>query len=374
VLFVNGTAFGGSLLSTRALCRVLEQAGVPVGVLRRSLAGDRIRAIHKRLENLRARAAGSSVEGAADRLVRLPGGRASEAGSTADLLEWEAVEPANALGSVIDRFNPDVVVVASVLRPAWRQMQADLRARSIPSVLYLREGTALLHLTRSKVIPDLILANSGPLVADAEAAGFSVEMIPSVIDPDEVVGPTSRERALVINLRPDYGGELAWAIAAICPDIPFAFQESWQDGSEDLQRARLRAQGLPNVEVRGFTTPPREVYRDAKVLLLPYPAEKEHHRPRCVLEAQLNGIPIVASALPGLAEVTGPGGELVPLDATDAQWADVVRQLWTDRSRYERLADAARCHARREGVDAERIAQRFLRAVAAIGPEPPDHS
>ena len=66
----------------------------------------------------------------------------------------------------------------------------------------------------------------------------------------------------------------------------------------------------------------------ARVLLVPYRVD---NRPRVVAEAQSNGIPVPASALPAHREA-GTRGVLVPGDASIRAWGDAGVDLGRARS------------------------------------------
>lgn len=368
ILFVNGTAFGGSLMSTKALARVLIRQGHVVGLLHQFADHPRTLWLHKRLENLQARTMGTAVGGITERLARLPGRFPDSASFEEPYPVWGTPVPANALNAAIALFTPDAVVTASVLRPQWRQILTDLRRRRIPAVLYLREGTALTHLTVSHTPPDLLLANSASLAEAAAKAGCHAVMIPSVIDIESARTASSREKALIVNPMQSYGGVRALELAALCPDIPFVMQESWHYGSDPASHNRAK-RTPPNVECRGFTPRPGDIYRDAKLLLVPYSRTMASHRPRCVLEAQINGIPVIASALPGLSESVGAGGLLIDPDGPLDAWTNALRHLMNDHELYSRLSTAARAHASRPEVDPDTIAAKFCKEVGTLIPQ-----
>lgn len=365
ILFISGAGFGGSFLSTKALARVLVRQGHSVGLLHQLSDHPRTLWLHKRLENLQARAKGTSIQGIAEQFARRPGCRPVSTATEEPYPVWGTTVPANALGALIKQFSPDVVVTASVLRPQWRQILADLRSQRIPSVLYLRESVSLTHLTVSKAHPDLLLANSVSLAEVAEKAGCPAVMIPSVVDLESSRKVSTRERVLVVNPLQSYGGVLAFELAARCPEIPFVMQESWHGGSAQVPLDRP-GEPLPNVEYRGFVNRAGDIYRDAKVLLVPYSRAMANHRPRSVLEAQANGIPVVASNLPGLIESIGDGGLLIDPDGPMEAWTGALRLMWSDHELYNRLSAAARAHASRPEVDPDRVTARFCEAIGTL--------
>ena len=89
------------------------------------------------------------------------------------------------------------------------------------------------------------------------------------------------------------------------------------------------------------------------------------NRPRVILEAQDNGIPVVASDYPGLVESVGAGGTIVPDVDAAAPWVTAIGALWDDPDAYAATAAAASEHARRDEVNPDRIVERFEALVAA---------
>ncbi len=161
-----------------------------------------------------------------------------------------------------------------------------------------------------------------------------------------------------------YGLETALDLAAARPDVLFAFVEWWK--LSDDERTALNdhlAAKLPNVLLRPATDDPGAVYADARVLLAPFLLDG---RPRVVLEAQANGIPVLARDLPALRETVGPGGRLVRSDAAIGEWAVALGELIDDPQRYREVCDAAARHAQREEVDPGVIVARFERALADL--------
>ena len=280
-----------------------------------------------------------------------------------DLEIWSTILPENSLESVRAAFRPDVVVASSVSRTGWRRMRDLLTRDRVPSVLYIREEAGLGHLGISHCPPDLLLANAHTYAAAAEELGYPATMIPSVVNLDPCRVESSRERVLFINPVASYGVDRAVAIAAARPDVLFAFVEWWQLDNE--ARATLDGQlaALPNVDLRATVSDPADLYADARVLITPYTLDM---RPRVVLEAQVNGIPVLATDLPALRETVGAGGILVPPDAPISAWVDALGELVDDPVRYATLDAAARVHAARDEVDPEAVVGRFVEALSSL--------
>src|SRR5690606_8931945 len=121
---------------------------------------------------------------------------------------------------------------------------------------------------------------------------------------------------------------VAFGLAERRPDIPFLFVEAWRL-SPDVRRAfRDRAARLPNVEWSERVSDMRTVYRRARIALVPSAWEEAWGR--IVTEAQVSGIPVLASDRGGLPESVGPGGLLVDAEAPLEAWADALTRLWDD--------------------------------------------
>jgi glycosyltransferase involved in cell wall biosynthesis len=363
ILFVSGTAIGGSAHSTRELAERLVERGHQVAILFRVDGSGRTRYVHKRAINLVVKLGSSPLARPVDRVAAQLGRRPRRAPGDAGYEVWSTTVPENSLGSLLRDFAPDVVVASSIGRVAWRRIRTELAAQGIPSVLYIREESAFGHLAISQAPPDLLLANAHTYAERAAGLGHPAVVIPSVVTVDRYLVESTRERVLFVNPVPSYGLDAALGLAAARPDVDFAFVEWWT--LDDVARAELTAclASLPNVVLRPATTDPARVYADARVLLAPFLLDG---RPRVVLEAQANGIPVLASDLPALRETVGPGGRLVPADAPAAAWAAALGELVDDPEDYRRACDAARAHARRDEVDPVAIVARFERALADL--------
>ncbi len=363
ILFVSGTVIGGSAHSTRELAERLTSHGHDVGILFR-VDGERVRHVHKRAVNLVTKLGDNVIGRRVDRVAALIARRPRRRAEAGSYTVWESVVPENALPSVIRTFGPDVVVTSSIGRVAWKRIRQTLAALGIPSVLYIREENALGHLSISKAPPDLLMTNAHTYADRAAELGSPAIMIPSVVTLDRYLVESSRERVLFVNPVPSYGLETALDLAAARPDVQFAFVEWWK--IDDADRAELNARlaaKLPNVILRPATTDPGAVYADARLLLAPFLLDG---RPRVVLEAQANGIPVLARDLPALRETVGPGGRLVAADAPISEWADALGELIDDPGRYAAACEAARAHVGRPDVDPSVIVTRFEQALAEL--------
>ena len=363
LLFVSGVDQGGSYMSTLRLASALGERGHRIAMVHERSDRPVITRVSRRLNNLEVKLADHPPGGAARWVARRIGRRIEpQAAASFELSRAAVIE--NAAPALLDR-HPSAVVVSSVSRVAWRRLHADARARRVPVVLYLREEFLLGHLALG-VNPDAVFANSESLAAGARAAGFDPALVPSIVDVSESQVDSTRRAVLVVNPTAHYGIDVVVPLAEANPDVPFVLQESAQLMPAERQRVEQVTRRLSNVELRSFAPNPRDVFRDARLLLAPYTDALASNRPRVVLEAQANGIPVLGATTAGLVETVGPGGVLLDLGAGIEAWSTVLREIWDDAHRYVALSAAAREHAARPDVDPDHIVDMFERTVTGM--------
>jgi glycosyltransferase involved in cell wall biosynthesis len=355
ILFVSGTTVGGSGRSQRELAARLAGHGHEVLFLVDLERGERAaRWLYEQLADVRvrwgARAGGGLVRWLEDRPGHRPG--RTEIGGVDHLT---SPVPENALARVLESFRPDVVVGSSMVRLAWRKAVEICRARGVPTVLYVREVEALNHFEAPSPPVDEVVANAESLCAQVKALGVHCTTFPSVVETGVTRVESSRVVALAVNPIESRGVHTVLEMAKQLPEVPFVLQESWPLTPEQLASVQRHVAELPNVELRRSEPPGPGLYRDARVLLVPYRVD---NRPRVIPEAQANGIPVIVADSPALAEATGSGGVVVDMDDVEA-WCSAVRSMWTDDARYEALCHAALRHSRRASIDPAVVASEF---------------
>lgn len=318
--------------------------------------------LYGHLSDLSVRVAGT-VAAPAVGWVRDGLGRSVTRDEHSGITHLVSVLPQNMLRRTIGLFRPDVVVVNSIERWAWRLVHTICQQMGVRDILYVREEDSLRHLD-TEAVPDVLVANTPSLAQSLRAKGFRCSFIPSVVDTSVTHTSTTRIVALAINPIPTKGGDIVWRVARELPDIPFVMQESWPLKGDDLARVEAEAGALSNVEFRRSVPPGPSLYKDARVLLVPYRVDS---RPRVILEAQANGIPVIAGDTPALAGAVGAGGLLVPLEDVGA-WVEAIRSVWADEALYGTLVEEASAHSRRLEVDPSAVAVQFESLLSAAVP------
>jgi glycosyltransferase involved in cell wall biosynthesis len=197
---------------------------------------------------------------------------------------------------------------------------------------------------------------------------FNVEplVIPPIFRPERYRAGGEHNYVTFINPVPEKGVELALAIAARCPTIPFRFVKGWPLLARALMSLKARIRRLPNVELVDRKTNMLPIYGATRVLLAP--SQFEETWGRVATEAQFSGIPVLASDSGALPEAIGAGGIIVPREAPAELWADELHRLWCDQAHYARVSEAAVVHSRRTTLNLDFQVDQFLsitRRVAA---------
>ena len=365
LLFVSGTTTGGSGRSQRELALRLASRGHDVVFLvddgGRSLTR---RFLYEQLSDLAVR--WDTRPG--HKIIRFLEGKPGRRTRThlVDGLEHRVTPvPENAAPDLIRDFQPDVVISNSILRITWRKVREMCDRSQIATVVYVREVASMNHFALGRQPGDVIVANASSLARNVEALGYPCAVLPSVIEVGVTRVDSTRTVALIINPIVSHGIDLVWQVARALPEVSFVIQQSWPLDDTVLASIERTVSELPNVEFRRAVPAGISLYSDARVLLVPHRID---NRPRVIAEAQANGIPVVASNTPGIAEAVGDGGNLIDMDDV-GRWVESVRLLWTDPPAYDTLADRALTHSRRPEIDPEQVTMGFekllLEAIAS---------
>lgn len=264
------------------------------------------------------------------------------------------------------RSDPTTVVVATAIsRVGWRRLRSQATSLRSPLVFYLRGQTMVDHLSCAAP-PDQAIVNSDALVPAVQAHNIEPAVIYSIIDLADYDVSTSREVVLVVNPIPDYGSDLAVRIASALPEINFVFRESHTMGAPERMALQQALGPLENVRLLPPTNSIEEIYGRAKLLLVPYPdGPLRTNRPRVVMEAQRAGIPVIASAVPGLIAMLSEHGLIV--DSDDAEvWAGQIRSLWNNDEAYAAYSQAARSASMDQALRPDALVDKFIAQIQPL--------
>jgi glycosyltransferase involved in cell wall biosynthesis len=175
-----------------------------------------------------------------------------------------------------------------------------------------------------------------------------------------VAGTRERRFITFVNPIPVKGVAVAREIARRMPDRAFLFVKAkWAMAQGESSSAAL-AHGLPNVSVWEAQDDMKRVYAVTDVLL--FPSQWEEPAGRVVLEAQVNGIPVVASRVGGVGDQVGAGGVLIDRRDDVAAFVHALRSL-ENGAAYEAYSRLALENARRPELQPEFQVDRFVEYV-----------
>lgn len=149
-----------------------------------------------------------------------------------------------------------------------------------------------------------LVAPSRFIARRVEAALGPCRVFANVFEAAAVRAPDApADLVTFINPHPMKGVEIFLEIARHLPDRHFQVIRAWP-------YPPVFSCDLPNVTVRSYTPEMVDVWDRTAVLIVPSLCAEGFGR--IVVEAQLNGIPVIAHAIGGLPEASGEGAILVP--------------------------------------------------------------
>lgn len=277
---------------------------------------------------------------------------------------------------VLDHFRPDIVVVQS-----WMRTVAHCVAREIPVVYYVHAANEPPDPGSDAVRRETLWLTVSEFAArhNGSPHGLRFHVVPPLVEPALYrVAKHQRRHATFIGLQNFKGGEKVVKLARACPEIPFLIFDNVDRNLPQwpgMSGAELRAaaEALPNVAIRAAAKGVDAIYGTTKVLLAP----SRYHEAwgRVASEAQINGIPVLASNRGGLPEAVGPGGVCLDYDAPIEVWASHLNAMWHDEAYYVTLSQRALVHAARPEFQPAAIIDRFAdlieaRAAGIVVPAP----
>lgn len=257
-------------------------------------------------------------------------------------------------------------------------MMREAREAGIPVIFYLVNG-GYKNKDTFKYVSQVVTDTQATADLYKQRLGLDCKVIGKFIDPGLVKPKVPRRPDFITFINPSFEKgvsvfmPLARLAANECPEIKFLVVQSRGRWGNALHVLKFKPEDFPNVKVIGHQTDMRPVYASTRALLLP--SLWHESGARVIAEAQLNGIPILASNTGGSAELIGRGGTIFDLSETAKEkktevhvteddlrpWLDEIKRLWDDPAYY-----AAMCtKVEQEAVqhDIERNAERFVKAV-----------
>lgn len=277
--------------------------------------------------------------------------------------------------SVIEKriveFQPDIILTYGGLS-AERKIHRIARLCKIPLIFYLHNSLYRKSETFSEV--DLILVPSKFLSEFyAERLGIQSTVLYPIFNVDPIrLDHWNPKYITFINPASQKGLTLFARIVADClrelPQAEFLVVEGrWT--KEEVSRAGLNLERIPNVKIIPNQNDVKKVFAETRILL--YPSFWVEAFGRTLVEAQLNGIPILASRRGGIPEALNGGGFIfdiperckknylaLPTSEEVKPWIEKLKVLMENKEAYEEVQ--RRAIKATEAFDPEKTLQKAI--------------
>ena len=268
-------------------------------------------------------------------------------------------DPVAAMNELSASLAPDAIVVRAP-DPAERAVRTAANLNR-PLHIYFESGFFGRTFPPPRDRGELRYAACSPFLARMAAAYFAapIRVVPPLIETEDFRCAPAGDSILFVNPTASKGVHIAAAIAARLPHRRFLFVRSWPPHVRYPHLETL----APNVHWADSTFDMRPLLAAAKLVLVP--SVWEEGWGRVVTEAQISGIPAVATDRGALRETVGPGGVVLPLAAPIERWCEVIERVYADPAHFAALSAHAKAHAARSDSRPEAAVARFLDFIAA---------
>lgn len=341
VLFVNTHYYmpqshGGMANTLHQLCLNLCAQGHVVSVLAGFRRGRDFLSLRSSVQ-MAARKRLSGPAASRDRLLSYP--------------VWRSWSPDEVLPEVARAERPDIIVVmGGAVVPIVR----SARRTGIPILVQVHDVEQEWHRGDFREVIDLPVVANSHFTARVyrDRYGVAPEVIYPFMPLDQYRVDTRGDSVVLVNPILRKGLRKGHEIARLSPHIPFIFVGDLPDADEQGNRLDPREITLPNLTLQPFCSDMRDVYRQCRILLVPSQWEEAYGR--VVNEAQISGIPVLASTRGGIPEAMAEGGLALDADAPAELWAETLDRMHSDTDLHDRLSAMALSSVNRPELDPAR--------------------
>ncbi|MDA8250725.1 MAG: glycosyltransferase [Rhodospirillales bacterium] len=334
-------SYGGEEINTHALCHALGRQGISCALLctLHRAGGFSLR---RRLAMKLTRRAFTVDGGLGYPVMR----------------RWNAVRGAAVAAA---RFRPRLVIAQGEEWPQLARVFLDL---GIPVLAYAHALDEVFD------EPELLRRGDFGIVVNSAflASRFPAERrprpIPPLVEPDRYRVAPQRRVATFLNPQLGKGLDVAIRLVAARPDVPFEFVLSRHAPPADWRKVGFDPGRFANLTVTGPFRDMRPVYRRSRLVVVP--SRWLETWGRVVTEAQLSGIPVLASSRGALPDTVGAGGICLDPDDPPGDWEAAFAALWDDADTYARCCAAASAHAARRDIGPGAVLGAFLDVTGAL--------
>ena len=191
---------------------------------------------------------------------------------------------------------------------------------------------------------DLVIANSMYVSNKLKEKGISAEFIYPFIKLENYITTRKEPKYITFISGCLYPHKGFLILTEIAKNMPYAkFLAIGQDPNNMIKTAPK------NIEWWGWVDDMKKVYSQTMILIVPSIIEEAFGR--VVVEAQVNGIPVVASKVGGLPESVGNGGILIDDYKNPNEWVKTLKKLLNSNKLLKELSIAALEHSRNFDIE-----------------------
>jgi glycosyltransferase involved in cell wall biosynthesis len=269
-----------------------------------------------------------------------------------------------ALDAALDDFRPDVV--CTHLQGAIEVVRRAARFGARPA-WFIRNGECADHpqsqLDEARALNTRFFASCPFLARHLEREhGTPAVSLYSPVDVGRYRVPLDPSGAItMINPSAQKGLLTVLGLVLRLPHLPFLLVEGWQ-GDRDWGPIERTLGRLPNVRLSRAVQDMRAIYGQTRLLIVP--SRWKEGFGRVVAEAHASGIPVIASRIGGLGDLTAGTVLVDDFQETDA-WIEAIERVWQDPALYRQLSQQALDYTESAPYRADEVAARFLRSWSA---------
>lgn len=255
------------------------------------------------------------------------------------------------LSRYMDAAKPDVVLTQS---EGSDSILAETVKRKIFPIVYIHVLAALQIIPEPHQLP-LILVNSKFIQNRImEQNGIQCELLYPAINLDQYrIDDNSHQYITMINPVVPKGIVTFLNVAASLPDREFLVVEGWGTSEKVLNIIKQ----LPNITYLPKQVDMRRIFEKTHLLLVPSIWEEPFGR--ISVEAQVSGIPVIASTIGGIPEAVGRGGILIDDFENEKRWLEAIQAV---EEGYQEFSQLAAINAQR--FDLKKTIKHFLHILS----------
>ncbi|MCW8930261.1 MAG: glycosyltransferase family 4 protein [Gammaproteobacteria bacterium] len=274
---------------------------------------------------------------------------------------FRTIDPTKSFSALCVTLRPDIVIVVD---GQSEKLIQECQSLDVPLAVWLFNVEPHYYLNNSMVEKILFLASS-PFISRRFTGlyGVKAHVLLPYINKELYSKPHSGKRILFVNTVRKKGIEIVFYLAQQRPDLKFTFVESGEVSEQWRALCFEKALRCGNIEWVMKTNDMDSVLDETRLLIVP--RFNDEGFCRLVTEAQLGGIPVLASDRGYLPSNVGDGGTIIKIDSDLFDWLEPLDHYFEDETYYHQMSQKALLHANRDELEGNHIIEQLLTLLSA---------